>query len=397
MTSSIQPLATALARLEHRWGSAAIRLGNGQSASAAVPGRMPRRLDGTAPAEAGTPWPAGAVTPFDEGALAPALRPVAPPAPAEDPLAPLDPGIVSTGFAALDAILGPGGLARQASVTLRGSDSSGKTTLALRLIAEAQAKGAIAAYLDLGRTFDPLEAVTRGVNLAWLLVVRAADPVEGLRLAGALLAGRSVEVLVVDLPDRLPSSREALLRGLSARARQVGARLVILEPRGLPPPVRGTLAEMAGVGLELERRSWIRLGRDVVGQRTLVTVAKNRYGPPGRRVELEIRYADEGDRGRGVGRLLDAPPARPAAALRALDPERTSPPASVPSSHATALPGLAPSAAPSRAGGASTPRRSARARRPAVGVGHRPRLQPVGPSARRAPRDDPGGRAQARP
>ena len=394
MTSSIQPLATALARLEHRWGSAAIRLGNGRSASAAVPNRSAQPVDGAATPE-GT-WAVGSMTgPLDEGALAPALRPLAPPVPDEDPLAPLDPGVVSTGFAALDAILGPGGLARQASVTLRGNESSGKTTLALRLVAEAQAKGAIAAYLDLGRTFDPLEAVTRGVDLAWLLVVRAGDPVEGLRLAGALLAGRSVEVLVVDLPDRLPSSREALLRGLSARARQVGARLVVLEPQDLPPPVRGTLAEMAGVGLELERRSWIRLGRDVVGQRTLVTVAKNRYGPPGRRVELEIRYADESDRGRGVGRLLEAPPARPAAALRALEPERTSSP-SVPSPHATALPGLAPSAAPPRTGGPPAPRRPARAGRTALGAGHRPRLQPVGPPARRAPRDDAGGRAQAR-
>src|SRR5256885_10350876 len=68
-------------------------------------------------------------------------------------------GVVSTGFPALDAILGPGGLPRTASVALRGAGSSGVTTLALRTVAEAQATGSIAAWLGLGQAFDPVEAV----------------------------------------------------------------------------------------------------------------------------------------------------------------------------------------------------------------------------------------------
>ncbi len=81
------------------------------------------------------------------------------------------------------------------------------------------------------------------------------------------------------------------------------------------------------MGLELERQGWIYLGRDVVGQRTRVSVTRNRFGPPGRRVELEIRYADEGDRTRGVGQLLDAgPPGAPAVASRPIERVHRSPP-----------------------------------------------------------------------
>ncbi len=275
MNRPIEPLAAALARLEARWGSAAIRLGDGRPALLPV-----------------------------EGALAPAPLVIADAPP--DPLAPADDRIVPTGFPALDAILGPGGLVRRAQVTLRGDASSGKTTLALRLVAEAQACGAIAAWLDLAHAFDPLEAVARGVDLAWLLVLRAPEATEGLRLAGALLGGRTVELLVADLPERMPLDRDALLRQLAARARQAGASLVVIEPADLAPALRGALSEVAGVGLDLERRAWIRSGRDVVGQWTQVTVVKNRFGPPGRRVDLEIRYADEGDRDRDVHRSLDA-------------------------------------------------------------------------------------------
>ena len=143
------------------------------------------------------------------------------------------PGVISTGFPALDAILGPSGLPPEASVAVRGGPSSGKTTLALRCVAEAQASGDIVAWLDLGRAFDPVEAVGRGVDLRWLLVIRPADAQEGLGLAGALLTGRCVGLLVVDLPARLRARLDDQLRRLAAHARRVGARLVVLEPASL--------------------------------------------------------------------------------------------------------------------------------------------------------------------
>src|SRR5437773_1889828 len=223
--------------------------------------------------------------------------------------------IVPTGFAALDAILGPGGVPRQASLAVRGDHSSGKTTLALRLVAEAQATGSIVAWLDLARSLDPVEAVARGVRLEWLVVLAPETLDEGLAMAGALLQGRAVDLLVADLPanrgpgtvarsgGRTPSAADRLHR-LAALARRAGALLVLLEPPELSRPVAGALAEAAGLRLELARRSWIRLGRDVVGQRTEVVVARNRFGPPGRRAELRILYAEGGDRDRCLAREL---------------------------------------------------------------------------------------------
>jgi recombination protein RecA len=256
-------LATALASLQGRWGTAAIRLGNGNTVGSSPP---------------------------VHGALALNLERL-PEAPA-----PFADDAVPTGFPALDAILGPVGLPREAGTAIHGDLSSGKTTLALRCIAEAQQRGSIAAWLDFARAFDPVEAVCRGVDLRWLIVVRPADTVEGFALGAALLSGRTVDFLAVDLPAGLPARSDDPIRRLTAHARRVGARLLVLEPRSLAGSLQGALAEATGLRLELERRAWIRLGHDVVGQRTEVTVAKNRYGPPGRRADLEIHYQVDGDR-----------------------------------------------------------------------------------------------------
>lgn len=278
-----EALADAFARLQGRWGSAAIRFGNGA------------RTDSSS-AHAAPPTH-GAL------ALAPASYPA--PLPPRDPLAPLPDDIVSTGFSDLDAALGPGGLPRQASAAIRGDASSGKTTLALRCVAESQASGAIAAWLDLPAALDPIEAFARGVDPRWLLVIRPRDIEEGFAIAGSLLSGRVVDLLVVDLPAELPSRQEHTMRRLSAHAHRVGARLLVLEPPTLAGRTHGALAEVTGLRLELEREGWIRLGRDIVGQRTRVTVAKNRFGPPGRRVVLGIHYLDEGERRMGTHRFVD--------------------------------------------------------------------------------------------
>jgi RecA/RadA recombinase len=326
-----------------------------------------------------------------EGALAPILQPL----PDEDdarshPLRPLRDEVVSTGFPELDAVLGTGGLPRQASATIRGSASSGKTTLALRCLAQAQAQGAIVAWLDLPGAFDPLEAVSRGVDLRWLVVVRPADAGEGFRLAGALLSGRAIDLLVVDLPRRLSGRQDQLVRRLSAHAQRIGARLLVLEPAGLDGRLQGALAEVSHLRLELARRDWIRLGRDVVGQRTEVTVAKNRFGPPGRRVEVEIRYAEEGDRDPALARRLDdtGPP-------EALPIPADQPPNTLPRTIDDATPPapLDPPSAPTRTGTLRALERPARARRAALGAGHGPRLQPRRAPARGASRAAARGRS----
>jgi recombination protein RecA len=229
--------------------------------------------------------------------------------------------VFSTGFAELDAILGPGGVPRGMGVSLRGDASSGRTTLALRLAAEAQAAGAIVAWLDLTEALDPVEAVARGIQPEWLVVLTPLDPEEGLAIAGSLLAGRAVDLLVIDLPTRLPDPASGTrkratearfadrLGRLAALARRAGITLLVLEPPSLQPAslrrgresevrsgVSAAVGEATGIRLELARTSWIRLGRDVVGQRTEVVVARNRAGPPGRRATLRILYADGGAR-----------------------------------------------------------------------------------------------------
>jgi PAS domain-containing protein len=219
--------------------------------------------------------------------------------------------IFSTGFAALDAILGPGGLPRGMGLSLRGDLSSGRTTLALRLVAEAQAAGSIVAWMDLAAALDPVEAVARGIRPEWLVVLTPSDADEGLAIAGSLLSSRTVDLLVIDLPPRIEGADRLAdrLGRLSALARRAGISLVVLEPPGLVQTVAAAVGEATGIRLELARRSWVRLGRDVVGQRTEVIVTRNRAGPPGRRATLRILYADGGERDACLRRedLIDAP------------------------------------------------------------------------------------------
>jgi RecA/RadA recombinase len=410
-------VSEALATLQARWGAAAPRRGGDM---------LLHPVDG-ALARAPMPLPAGPGEESDEPRprLAPApLAPVPRHRPAE-PAPDADGRIVPTGFAALDAVLGTGGLPRTATVALRGQASSGRTTVGLRIVAEAQAGGAIAAWLDLARTFDPVEAVTRGVNPAWLVVLMPRDLEEALAMAGSLLAARTVDLLVVDLPD----GRDPAVAGkrvgdrlgrLAALARRAGTLLLVLEPVALGRTLGQAVAEASGLRLELRRTGWIRLGRDVVGQRSAVEVARNRYGPPGRRAELEIRYAEGGARDACLERdeLLDGRPSgAPPGARAAPEPRPTPEPIPLPHAelngpqpstdhHAPAAPALAPPAPAPRQGegGGSAARwhlrlvaaRPDRPRRPALDGRDRGGRGSARPGPRRASGDPARERAPAR-
>jgi RecA/RadA recombinase len=387
-------VSEALATLQARWGSAAPRRG-GDLLLHSVEGALAR---------------APMVVPEEDepASLAPAPRQPAEPGPDTDGR------VVPTGFAALDAILGTGGLPRTATVALRGQASSGRTTLGLRVVAEAQAGGAIVAWLDLARAFDPVEAVTRGVNPEWLVVLAPGDLEEALAMAGSLLAARTVDLLVMDLPD----GRDPAVAGkrvgdrlgrLAALARRAGTLLLVLEPVALGRTLAAAVAEASGLRLELKRTGWIRLGRDVVGQRSAVEIARNRYGPPGRRAELEIRYAEGGTRDACLARdeLLDgrpsgAPPGAGTAPLPIPITELNGPQPST-DDHAPAAPALAsPAPAPGEGeGGDTVARRHLRlvAARP-----DRPRRHALDGrdrggrgSARPGPRRAPGDPARERP
>ena len=370
MATLSRDVTAAVASLQARWGAAAPRITDGALALAP--------------------------------ATAPSLVPVpnAPPAPTPTPAPTRDDRVIHTGFAALDAILGPGGLPRSASVAIRGDGSSGRTTLVLRLAAEAQAQGSIVAWLDLSRSFDPVEAVARGIKLEWLVVITPDTLDEGLAISGMLLAGHSTDLLVLDLPGgRLaasdkPSRIADRLGRLAALARRSETLLVVLEPPGSAGGSAGGLAtavaESTSLRLELARRSWIRLGRDIVGQRTEARVARNRYGPPGRRATLRILYADGGERDACLGRddlLLDQAP-DPAPAIH----ERTQRDATPPPLPAAPPPRTRPGASLR-----ALPVRPAHPGRPAVGSGTGRRREPGGPGAGRPPGDAARERAPARP
>jgi RecA/RadA recombinase len=349
-------VSEALATLQARWGAAAPRRGGDlavttEGALALAPMTAPDIRPEFVP-EPGTPLAPGPLAPTP---LAPVVtrRPGLPTPDA-------DGRVVPTGFAALDAILGPGGLPRDATVALRGASSSGRTTVALRVAAEAQVGGAIVAWLDLARAFDPVEAVARGVRPEWLVVLSPVDLEEALALAGVLLAARTVDLLVMDLPEGRDPSIVGKQVGdrlgrLAALARRAGTLLVVLEPASLGRALATAIAEASGLRLELRRSGWVRLGRDVVGQRSAVEVARNRYGPPGRRATLEILYAEGGPRDACLARpdLLAglaapaAPPGtpRPAAASPPFEPhtDPKGPPLSA-DTHAPAAPALAPPA-----------------------------------------------------
>lgn len=333
-------VSQALAALQARWGAAAPR--RGADLGITTEGALAR---------APMPLPGPVVEEPDPLAPTP-LAPVVTRRPGQ-PAPETDGRIVPTGFAALDAILGTGGLPRSATVALRGAATSGRTTVALRTAAEAQAGGAIVAWLDLARAFDPVEAVARGVRPEWLVVLTPVDLEEALALAGALLAARTVDLLVMDLPDgkdpAVASKRVGDRLGrLAALARRAGTLLVILEPVGLGRALAAAVEEASGLRLELRRSGWIRLGRDVVGQRSAVEIARNRYGPPGRRATLEILYAEGGPRDACLARadLLDglAAPAAPPGARPTPPPINLKGPLVSIDSHAPAAPALAPPA-----------------------------------------------------
>jgi len=208
---------------------------------------------------------------------------------------------IPTGFRALDSILGLGGLPRAATTALHGDGTSGKTTLALQAAAQAQAAGGIVAYLDLARSLDPVEAVARGIQLDWLVVLTPGSLEQALAMAAMLLQDRTVDLLLLDLQSRpldgsgVSAATLAERFGrLAALARRAGVQLLVLEPPNLPSALAGALTQVAALRLELSRRAWIRLGRDVVGQLTQVRVARDRFGPPGRAAQLRILYAEGG-------------------------------------------------------------------------------------------------------
>lgn len=206
---------------------------------------------------------------------------------------------ISSGQTALDGALRTGGWPRGALAMLDAPGGTGATSLAIGSLAACQAAGGLAAWVDLEGSFDAATAARLGVRLEWLLIVRPADAAEAVELAAWLARSRLIDVLVLDLlaPSRVGSmmAPRAIERLGTLLARTGGIGLL------LPgAPHRDVAARTAGIRVALERRAWLAVGSDIVGQRVAASVTRHRWALPGGRAELDLWFAE----GRRIDPLL---------------------------------------------------------------------------------------------
>jgi len=207
---------------------------------------------------------------------------------------------IPTGFPALDRALTIGGLPKGQVCEMVGPATSGKTTLALKFLVQAQAGGGQVGYLDQALYFDPDYAHRCGLNLSRLLVGRPQDVRETLAMAEALAGSGGLAALVFDALDFTWSDPQAasLLAATFGRLPTALARsgmvlLVLHEsPNGSSPRSAAVspLAHVAAVRLQVVRERWLRQGKDVRGYQARVEVLKNRFGPAGWTVSLAIEF-----------------------------------------------------------------------------------------------------------
>jgi recombination protein RecA len=204
---------------------------------------------------------------------------------------------VPTGFPALDRALGIGGLPRGQMCEIAGPATSGKTTLALKILAQVQARGGQVGYVDQALYFDPDYAYRCGVDLSRLVVGKTHDLGEALAMTEALVRNGSLSALVFDALDLLwtdPVTASYLAATLSRLpaflARFQTILLVLHESPGDQSPALSALAHGAAVRLQVVRDRWINRQGDIRGYEASVQVLKNRFGPSGATVKLKIEF-----------------------------------------------------------------------------------------------------------
>lgn len=201
---------------------------------------------------------------------------------------------IPTGFSALDSALGIGGLPRGRITELVGVPTSGMATLALKTIANAQAKGGTAVYLDTARTFDPDYAHRCGVELRQLLLIHPYTPQQAIAMLPDFINKGGVAIFIVDVPltDPLPALSRTLGRLLAPLSKTDCALLFLttLLPTNNKSPETAVLSHFASVRLQLQKSRWLYQRGDVGGYEATVHILKNKFHPSGQRINISITF-----------------------------------------------------------------------------------------------------------